>query len=122
MNNLDKYESSYLGRVGNAFSQLGHSISGGTSDVSISGKIGYMTEIKGSKYWELLKWVVNNTFEPIDGKNHCQNAYTSDKFERYEIGTGVRQAIICTVLVSIFCPIIAIFTWSIKLFKNGFSK
>ena len=45
MNN-NKYKDTYFGRLGNSISQLGHTISGGSSDVSISSKSGYMTDVR----------------------------------------------------------------------------
>ena len=114
---LDKYNSTYFGRVGNAFSQLAHAISGGDADVSISGKTGYKS-LKGSKYWEILRLIIDFTFEPIDGKNHCKIAYLVDKDEKYTVGEGVFQDVVCGLFVLVFCPIIAIFTYMTKLIKK----
>lgn len=115
MNN--KYNDTYLGRLGNALSQLAHCISGGASDVSISGKTGYKTVIKKSKYWNVLRIIIDFSFFPIDGKKHCENAYLIDKQEKYSIGEGLLQDIICTIFVVLFCPIIAIVLYIIKFFS-----
>lgn len=121
MNN-NKYNDTYLGRIGNWLSQGGHTISGGDTDVSISAKCDYMVDIHGSKYWKVLKWIVDFAFEPIDGKDHTGQAYHLDKNEKYELGVGLFQDIVCTIFVVSVCPVVALITYPIKLLKKSFKK
>jgi hypothetical protein len=118
----DKYESSYFGRLANCLSQLAHTISGGAADVSISGKTGYKTFVKKSDWWESLRVIVDFAFKPIDGVDHCKNAYMVDKNEKYHIGEGLIQDIICSIFVIIFCPIISIFSYTYLAVRNMINK
>jgi hypothetical protein len=119
MNN-NKYKDTYFGRLGNAISQLGHTISGGSSDVSISSKSGYMTDVKGNRYWYFLKWIIDFAFKPIDGDNHGSNALQIDRNEDYEIGIGLSQDIVCSIFIFVVCPIVAVILWSIYGIKKVF--
>lgn len=121
MNN-NKYNDTYLGRIGNWLSQGGHTLAGGSSDVSISAKSGYMAEVKKVKYWVFLKAVIDWAFSPIDGQDHGGKAYRLDEYENYEIGVGKFQDVVCTFFVLIVCPIVAIFTYTIKALRYVFAK
>ncbi len=117
MNN-NKYNDTYLGRLGNWISQGGHTIAGGASDVSISAKCDYMVSVRGNEYWKVLKWIVDFAFAPIDGKNHTGKAYELDPDERYDIGIGLFQDIVCTFFILLVCPIVGLITYPIKLIRK----
>jgi hypothetical protein len=117
MNN-NKYKDTGLGRIGNAISQLGHALAWGSSDVSISSKSGYMADVKGSKYWKVLKWIIDFAFMPIDGNDHGTNAMNIDPDEDYDIGIGLYQDVVCSIFVVVVCPIVAVVLWSIHGIKK----
>lgn len=115
----DKYESNYFGRAGNCLSQLAHCfLGGGAADVSISGKTGYKVLVKESVYWGILESVIDFAFYPIDGVNHCKNAYLVDKKEKYSVGEGLWQDVVCTLFVLVFCPAISVFSYLYLLLIN----
>lgn len=124
----DKYASNGFGRIGNSFSQLGHAFAWGAGDVSISGKTGCNNFSEGanpSKLWKFNLWMVDTAFRLIDGKDHCKRAYLVDKRERYDVGRGLYQDIVCTTFILIVCPVITIFTYFIQLcrfVKRKFEK
>lgn len=68
----------YLKNLLTALDQLGNSITGGNPDVTISARVGGHSLMGYSKYWKVLERVIDFTFEPIDGKNHCLESFYSD--------------------------------------------
>ena len=92
--------------------QLGNVIAGGNPDNTISSRVGYYTE----KYypeeripfrWRLFRDIINFTFYPIDGKNHCKEAYFNDAGEEFDSGTSDVAVAILAVLIIISCFFIA---------------
>jgi len=123
MNNInDKYSATYFGRLGNCISQLGHTISGGAADVSISGKTGYKNLVKPPWYWKLNRKIVDFAFYPIDGNEHCFRAYMVDRNEKYRVGEGIAQDIICSVFIWIVCPFVVVLAYPIKWLIKGITK
>ena len=117
----DKYQLNGIGRIFNAFSQLGHAIAWGTGDVSISGKTGYqnMRKAKRPKLWALNLWIVDLTFAPIDGEDHCKRAYRVDRYESYNLSIDTLwQDIVCTIFIWIVCPPVSIIAYTIKTTTN----
>ena len=63
--------------------QLGNVLAGGNPDNTISARVGYYTEKyydegKVPAKWIIFRNIINFTFYPIDGENHCQEAYYND--------------------------------------------
>ncbi|WP_428741396.1 hypothetical protein [Tenacibaculum sp.] len=88
-----------------AFDQLGNAFAKGNPDNTISARIGFFMhheEGDPSKFWELLESVVNFTFKPIDGIEHCFVAYCHDKNEVYQKADIVSK-IILFIFVVVFC-------------------
>ncbi len=92
--------------------QLGNVLAGGNPDNTISSRVGYYTE----RYYELeelpLRWrlfrnIINFTFYPIDGKNHCKEAYFNDAGEEFDKGTSDMAVAILAVLIIASCLFIA---------------
>lgn len=117
MNN-NKYNNTYLGRIGNWISKGGHTLANGDTDVTISAKCDYMVDIHGSKYWKFLQRVVDFSFAPIDGEDHTGKAYDLDPDERYDIGVGLFQDIVCTFFILLVCPVVGLITYPIKLIRK----
>lgn len=62
----------YIKNLLTAIDQLGNAISGGNPDVTISSRVGFHSAIsERGGFWRVLERVIDFTFEPIDGKNHC---------------------------------------------------
>ncbi len=107
----DHYESTYLGQVLQAISQLGNALCGGRSDVSISARIGQ----KKCKnwYWRYANWLVDLTFYPVDGPDHCYRAWQKDADESYAAKGGVLMLIPLTVLYTTVCYVLLPITWTV---------
>lgn len=83
---LDKKKDSWLMNVLIAGDQLGNALAKGNPDNTISARIGYFNyavDSFDSKYWRILEKIVNFTFKPIDGEDHCFQAYLNDKDEEF---------------------------------------
>ncbi len=80
-------KQSWLMNILVAFDQLGNALAKGNPDNTISSRIGYFNYEKEnfkSTYWKVLERIVNYIFRPIDGIDHCYQAYISDKNEKFE--------------------------------------
>lgn len=85
-----------------AIDQLGNALAGGHPDVTISARVGYHT-LPGqpkSRYWSLLRRVIDFTFWPIDGDGHCRQAYDSDVQGRSEMGSRTALAILGVFVIA----------------------
>lgn len=101
--------------------QLGNVLAGGNPDNTISSRVGYYTE----KYydpdkiplrWTLFKNIINFTFFPIDGKNHCKEAYFNDAGEEFDKGTSDFAVAILAILIIFSCLFIAILLYILYAF------
>ena len=114
--------NTYIGRALNATSQWFNAVFvNGNPDVSISARIGYENYFYNNKIYKAFKWVVDTTFYPIDGKDHCKNAYLRDRKEDYTLGQGwvLGEWIMCLLLVITCIPLSVLF-WSYHVIKKLF--
>ena len=100
--------------------QLGNVFAGGNPDNTISSRVGFYTE----KYyqpeeiplkWKLFRNIINFTFYPIDGKDHCKEAYYNDAGEEFDEGTNDITVAVLAVLIILSCVVIAIFLYTLLL-------
>ena len=101
-----------------AIDQLGNALAGGNPDCTISGRIGYYQQSAVEPYlwyWELLAWVVNLTFYPFDGPDHCKQAYEKEVLnEFYELRMFKAPALfLLSLIVFGSCLIMCPLFWSI---------
>lgn len=84
---IEKKKQSWLMNILVAGDQLGNALAKGNPDNTISARIGYFNYSQNklnSRYWKLLEKIVNFTFRPIDGADHCFQAYCLDRNEKFE--------------------------------------
>ncbi|USD22285.1 hypothetical protein [Microbulbifer variabilis] len=96
-----------------AIDQLGNAIAGGNPDATISGRCGYFSRVQETRlrrYWRILEWVINFTFIPIDGPDHCYRSYLWDRAEKHEEGSDFMRVLL-GVIVIFFCMPLCLFTW-----------
>ena len=89
--------------------QLGNAIAGGNPDATISARVGYFSETGDCsfrQYWELLRRIIDFTFYPIDGPNHCVNAYLADP-ESVKPGNDLARAFL-GIIVIVSCIFLAL--------------
>jgi len=103
----------YLANFFVSIDQLGNVIAGGNPDNTISSRVGYYTEEYYDKdkvpfRWTFFKKVINTTFWPIDGRDHCKEAYYNDAGEEFDPGTSDIAVFILAILIIGSCIIIAV--------------
>lgn len=106
------YKDLYIGRMLNATSQWFNALIGGNPDVSISARIGYNGLHNHNLFWMLCELIVDFTFYPIDGSQHCHNAYKRDIDEEYESnlfkGVGI---VLMAIIMLVACFLLMPLTW-----------
>ncbi|MFA0811268.1 hypothetical protein [Microbulbifer epialgicus] len=104
---------SWVRNVFTAIDQLGNAIAGGNHDATISARCGYFSRIQETpfrRYWRFLERVINFTFRPVDGPDHCYQSYLWDRAEKHEEGSDFMRAVL-GLLVIVFCVPLSLFTW-----------
>jgi len=85
-----------------AIDQLGNAIAGGNPDATISARVGYFSQKEHCPYqwyWKTLEWIIDFTFYPIDGPNHCLHAFQRDKDEMFRRGSDLAKALLSTITI-----------------------
>lgn len=107
-----KYLSNFLVSI----DQLGNVLAGGNPDNTISSRVGYYTEKHYNKgkipaKWRIFKKIINFSFYPIDGKDHCKEAYYNDAGENFDPKTSDWAIAILAILIVPSCLLISIFLY-----------
>lgn len=102
--------------------QLGNVLAGGNPDNTISSRIGYYTEEyypskKVPLKWTLFKKIINFTFFPIDGHQHCKEAYFNDAGEEFDKDTNDIAVAILAIIIIISCFFIIILLYTLYAFR-----
>lgn len=92
-----------------AIDQLGNSICGGNPDCTISARVGYraMRNKDFTRYfWQGLEKVINITFWPVDGYDHCRKSFFADPENiYYDNNSDVMRVVISVIIVTTCIPI-----------------
>mgnify|MGYP001026038592 FL=1 len=94
-----------------AIDQLGNALSGGYADSTISARVGYNARHSNPltrKYWCFLQWLINYCFYPLDGADHCYQAYLSGNKSHYRDGSDLMRVILSVLIVVNAVPIILV--------------
>jgi len=105
--------------------QMGNTIAGGDPDNTISARVGYFSQVPGSRargYWKLMEKIINFTFWPVDGPDHCLLAFEDDPEETFYDGGSDFVRFLLSLIIIAFCIPIAIllyFFWLIVKIFGG---
>jgi len=118
MNDMNKYDQAgYALNVGISLDKLGNSISGGSHKITISARTGKHANEPGpyKTYWELQEAIINFAFLPVDGPDHCFQAYNKeiDDAEHMRHGNKLVRGIL-SIIVLPSCIIIGVV---LRIFK-----
>jgi hypothetical protein len=105
-------DKSYIFRLMIGIDQLGNTLAGGNPDNTISGRVGYFAEkahISVRWYWVILEKIINFTFYPLDGPDHCKQSYNNDELEDYYALKGITFFIISVLVINSCVLLIPIF-------------
>jgi len=108
----------YLSNFFVAIDQLGNVLAGGNPDNTISSRVGYYTEFHYKEEEVPMKWrvfrdIINSTFYPIDGEDHCKEAYYNDAGEDFDNDTSDVAIAFLAVIIIGGCAIIAIILYTL---------
>jgi hypothetical protein len=56
-------------------------------------------------FWKTLERVINFAFFPMDGPNHCLDAYLRDKEERHFDGSDLGRGVLAVFVVAVCIPL-----------------
>ena len=114
-----------MGFLGNFFvsiDQLGNVIAGGNPDNTISSRVGFYNKHnnvgeKAPFQWIIFEKIINFTFYPIDGEDHCHEAFHNDAGEEFDNDTNnILVAILATIIIIPSCVLIALVLYFLYLF------
>jgi len=104
-----------------AIDQLGNALAGGYADSTISARVGYNAHNSApvrQNYWRLLEWVINYSFLPLDGPDHCYQAYLAGNNTYYRDGSDLMRVVLSSFIFFNAVPI-AIVTRILAWQKNS---
>jgi len=100
-------------------------ISGGNFHNTISARVGYFSanETGAQLYvWNLFEAGINLAFYPIDGPEHCYNAFSKEysRDNSNDFRRGSKLAIlVLSIILAAACVPIGISLWLVKLLLNA---
>lgn len=102
--------------------QLGNVLAGGNPDNTISSRVGFYNKHnnfgkKAPLQWRIFEKIINFTFYPIDGDDHCHEAFHNDAGEEFDDHTNnIIVAILATIIIIPSCVLIALVLYLLYLF------
>lgn len=102
--------------------RLGNALAGGSHMNTISGRVGSKVITSAHPFWQFLERVINTTFAPIDGKNHCYKAFLweASRIEHIEHRRSSDVALSVLAVLSVLgCVILFPVIRVIALFKKS---
>lgn len=112
----------YLNNFFVSIDQLGNVIAGGNPDNTISSRVGYYnkhntTTEKAPLQWRIFETIINFTFYPIDGEDHCHEAFHNDAGEEFDGNTrNILVAILAALIIIPSCLLISTLLYTLYLF------
>jgi len=92
-----------------AIDQLGNAIADGNPDNTISARVGHFASHKYQSkikvYWKTLERIINSTFAPIQGPDHCYKAWQAEADEDDTQGSYLARVILA-FFVAVGCVVI----------------
>ncbi len=111
----------YLGNLFVSIDQLGNVLAGGNPDNTISSRVGYYTRHFESEripwQWRFFEKIIDFTFYPIDGKNHCHEAFHNDAGEIFDKETSDIMVAVLAIIIIPSCAVIALLLYILYLFR-----
>ncbi|MFY7670870.1 hypothetical protein ACOSP6_07245 [Tenacibaculum sp. MEBiC06402] len=114
----------YISNLFISIDQLGNVIAGGFADNTISARIGYYNHHYFSDrslvpiYWKVLEQIIDFAFKPVDGPNHCHEAFHTDPSEVFDSKVTNFLVVLASIIIIIpSCVIIGILFYSLTAVK-----
>ncbi|VAW64987.1 hypothetical protein MNBD_GAMMA11-138 [hydrothermal vent metagenome] len=104
-----------------AIDQLGNALAGGNPDSTVSARVGHFARKQNNIlhfYWKTMEAVINHTFYPIHGPDHCYKSHLADRDEKNIAGSDTMRAILGLIIIA-SCPPFYIFIRAYVLVSPG---
>lgn len=114
---------SYLKNFFVSIDQLGNAIAGGNPDNTISSRVGFYNHFKYNPntvpiQWKVLEKIINTTFWPIDGEDHCKEAFRNDAGESFNNQpNNIVLSLLATIIIIPSCLLIAALLYLLLLVR-----
>jgi len=112
----------YLNNFFVSIDQLGNVLAGGNPDNTISSRVGYYNRHNRANerapwQWRIFEKIINFTFYPIDGEDHCHEAFHNDAGEEFDNNTkNVLVALLAALIIIPSCLLISILLYTLYAF------
>ncbi|MDA0196682.1 MAG: hypothetical protein O2887_14000 [Bacteroidetes bacterium] len=102
--------------------QLGNAIAAGNPDNTISSRVGYFSLDKDrvTSYWKTMEFIIDTTFRPVDGPNHCRDSFYADHEDVFYDGGNDFVRVILSIIIIISCIKISILLYTIWVVRRLF--
>lgn len=114
----------YMSNLFISMDQLGNVIAGGYADNTISARIGYYNHhyFPDRKsvplYWKILEQIIDFTFKPVDGPNHCHEAFHNDPSEVFDNKLTNFLVVLASIIIIIpSCVLIGVILYTLTGLK-----
>jgi len=110
----------YLGNFFIGIDQLGNVLAGGNPDNTVSSRVGFYNSpnyVQGGApwQWKLFEQLIDATFYPIDGPDHCHEAYYNDAGEIFDPGTNDFLIFLAGCIIVPSCIVIAVLLYTLYI-------
>ncbi len=102
--------------------RLGNALAGGHYQATVSARVGYFAMTKANPYWLVLEKVINETFRPLDGPDHCWKAYQWEagfKVRKYRRSSDIALTILSVFVLS-GCLVLMPLVWLYVVIRNAY--
>ena len=86
--------------------RFGNALAGGDYRATVSGRVGYHANFTSNQFWKVMEWIINETFRPLDGPEHCLIAYELEK-GWHRRGNDI-ALLVLAILIVLGCVVLAI--------------
>lgn len=124
MTHYDEWK--YWLNLGISADKFGNALTYGSNKITISARTGKYshTDQPYKPLWKIQEAVVNFAFYPIDGPNHCLNAYKKEKHLDKEMreGNKIARVVLFWIIVLPICVVIGIILNILSPIRKWFKK
>lgn len=92
-------KNGYVHNLPLSLDQFGNAVFDGNPDSTVSARTGYFAARGSQRFWIIQERLINYAFKPLDGPNHCRQAWQADKDEDfYAAGFIAKTAMALTII------------------------
>jgi hypothetical protein len=111
----------WLHRILVGIDHLGNTIAGGNPHTSISARTGYFARVKKTPFrpwWKLMEQIIDYTFYPVDGPDHCYKSYVADTYEVHHEGSDLARGLLGILIILCCIPLALLVRINVRVFRH----